>query len=113
MDNVNETTSMKEIQWQLPLGRYQSMLTVIEMGSNHNDSLNLCLIRWQLCLRNECSCCKNGTLHILINILDFKGAPMDIPTLLDFTVRGLPARESLHAEFLARPGPVYIHFIQS
>ena len=52
-------------------------------------------IHWQLCLRNERSCCKNGTLHILINILDFKGVPMDIPTLIDFTVGGLPARESL------------------
>ena len=76
------------------MGRYQSSL-----------------IGWQLCLRNECSCCKNRTLHILINILDFKGVPMDIQTLIDFTVRGLPARESLHAECLARP--VNIHFIQS
>ena len=86
---------MKEIHRQLPLLRYQSMLNP----------------RWQLCLRNECSCCKNGTLHILKNILDFKGVPMDIPTLIDFTVRSLQARESLHAECLARP--VNILLIQS
>ena len=73
---------MKETHKQLPLGQYQSML----------NPLVVVFKKW-VCLLQEWN-----FAHFKKNVLDFKGVLMDIPTLIDFTVRGLPARESIRKE---------------